>query len=132
MKPCDKHWTMMRAAVEERGITHLIKTAQQNHAAIVDQLERTDAGRQPDAGAPRADEFDPLMSAYWMVMSRALEHGGLYLMHTPEGGGHYCPICEAIKHTPDSTPEATERHWIDGPADAALAQAAQLGLVQRN
>ena len=52
------------------------------------------------------------MAAHNMIVGRALELGGLYLMT-----GDYCPVCEAMKHGQPET------HWIDGPSDAVLEMA---------
>jgi len=157
VKPCDKHWTAMHAAVEARGMMHLVKTAEQAQAIAARQFAEVcdESGvydhekgraaleaRQSGAVAPKPEEFDPLMAAYWMVMNRALEMGGLYLMDRRPDGGEYCPICEAgvklggLPYTdrpdlPAPTAEEVERMWIDGPADAARKFAVELGLIAR-
>lgn len=132
MRCCDKHWSMMRQAVEDRGMTHLIKTAQENVEAAKDQFNNN--------RGPVADEYDPLMSMWWMVAGRAIQMGGMYLM---QPGEEFCPVCEAIENLTgvpglkidgvdvESTGENVEKSWIHGPADAAFEECVRLGLIQR-
>ena len=123
MKFCQKHWDMLRKAIEDRGLTHLIaKSGEQAAENMVSEL--------------RGEEhpYDPLMAAHWMISSAALDQGGLYMMT-----GDHCPVCEAIKHTAehplaDGNPageEWVEKFWIDGPANAVLAECREKGLVPR-
>lgn len=121
MKFCQPHWDALKLAVESRGLGHLIAAnGRDAMARAVAELKGTD----------EPDDFDPLMAAHWMISGKALEMGGLYLMT-----GGYCPICEVVKHhpadcgKPDCTPESYERWWIDGPADAVLAEARARRLV---
>jgi hypothetical protein len=124
MQICDKHWKMMRAAIEERGLSGLV--AQSGEALMERTLAEADGSATP-AG------YDPLAACNWMVMGRAIESGGLYLMN-----GDFCPICEAMKHTAhlprqgetEPVGEAwVENHWIAGPADAALGYCREHNLV---
>jgi hypothetical protein len=119
MKICQDHWGKLRAAIKERGIDHLVartgKEAAENMKADLEGRER---------------DYDPLMDCHWMITSRAVEHGGLYLMAPKEDGTEYCPICEALLHKPDDiSVEQAEKYWIDGPADAALGLCREKGLV---
>jgi len=129
MKFCDKHWRMLRAAIETRGISHLVAgSSEEAHAAMKEDLQAYIDGRESIA------PYDPLMSCHWMISSRAIELGGLYLMT-----GDHCPVCEAMKHLAGRPREEgsdeivdaawVERHWIDGPADAALDECKHRGLV---
>ncbi len=126
MKFCQAHWDKLREAVKVRGLWHLV--AQNGEQAIENEIAKIEG---------RADNrnYDPLMSCHWMIVNRALDLGGLYLMT-----GDYCPICESIKHTVGKlkdendqpcTQEGEERYWIDGPADAALKHCQEIGLVAR-
>jgi hypothetical protein len=121
MKFCQPHWDALRAAIEARGLGGLVAAnGRDAHARMVAELKGTD----------EPADFDPLMSAHWMIVNRALEMGGLYLMT-----GDYCPICEVLKHhpadcgEPSCTPETLTRYWIDGPAEAALVHAREAGLL---
>lgn len=125
MKFCQPHWDKLRAAIEARGLSHLVaKDAQTAMADTVAQLE----------GTATEANYDPLMNAHWMITGRALQMGGLYLMMAD-----HCPVCEVMKHmahiprTPEETEPAgaawVESHWIDGPADAVLTYCQERGLV---
>lgn len=126
MRICQKHWDALRAALDARGIGHLgAKTDDDARRAIVTELE----GRRDE------NDFDPLMSANWMIFSKALELGGLAAMGLNEHGEQYCPVCLALKCCKVGGEDGfrdlahVESHWIDGPADAMLAVAKEKGLV---
>lgn len=118
MQFCQPHWDKLRAAIAERGLSHRI--AQDGRAA---------AGRMKAEfeGTATDRTYDPLMDAHNMIVARALELGGLYLMT-----GDYCPICEAVTHSPKEvfpSVEDVERYWIDGPADSVKTYCVEHGLA---
>lgn len=123
MQMCEKHWTMLREAIEARGLTPFIaKDGQEAMQQAIDQIEGDDT------------HYDPLAASNWLITGRALEMGGLYLM-----SGDYCPVCEVMKHmsqtpiVPGGPPAGeawVEKHWIEGPADAALAECVRRGMVK--
>lgn len=125
MKMCQPHWDKLHLAIEARGMGHLIAKSGQE---VVGRMKKEAAGDESP------ETFDPLMSAWFQIMTRALEVGGLYLMT-----GDLCPVCEALAHTrlePDDTTgkafktkEELEAYWIDGPADSRLEYARSMGLV---
>ena len=115
MQICKDHWTKIRNAISERGLEHL--GAKSGEEACADAVAQLQGEETP---------FDPLAACNWMIMNRGLEIGGLYLMT-----GDYCPVCEAIKHTDHMSPEELELYWINGPADAVLETAREMGLVAR-
>ena len=125
MKICPSHWDKLRAALDERGLTHLVGNADSAREQITGELEGV-----PGSQLPR----DPLLSASFSIMGVAIKNGGLYLME-----GDYCPICEAVKHTTGvwrhpltnelMTADQIERWWLDGPADAELQAARDRGSV---
>lgn len=126
MQICPDHYEKLKAAIEARGLTRLIaKDAQTSFDAAVREIQ----GEPAEPG-----DYDPLAACCWMIMGRALEMAGLYLMT-----GDLCPVCEAMKHTahwPRNAQETepageawVEKHWIDGPADAALAHCQRNGLT---
>lgn len=130
MKFCQPHWDRLRAAIDVRGLSHLVA---KDGADCAGRLQR-----ELREGKPIVDEYDPLMSCHWMIFNEALRQGGMGLLGTPPEGGSYCPICEAVKATKepyDELPpgatlqERVEKWWIDGPADAALAFCREKGLV---
>jgi hypothetical protein len=119
MKFCMPHWNALRAAIEARGMGHLVaKTGAEAVEGLVLELE----GRAAEAF------FDPLMTAHSMISSHVLGFAGLYLLT-----GDHCPVCEFCKHAPpppDGHRYATnDAYMIDGPADAVLAMAQEQGLV---
>ena|SRR3990172_1832585 len=115
---CQVHWNKLRAALAARGIDHL---GAKNGQELLENVKTELVGGKPD--------YDPLMDCNNMIFSRGLEMGGLYLMGRKEDGSSYCPICEATTHQTAYSKEDHEKYWIDGPADAALAQCRELGLV---
>jgi len=124
MQICQHHWDLLRQAMEDRGLGHL-----SSKEAAKAQIEGELAG-EPAEERPR----DPLMSANFAIMGKAMEMGGLYMMM-----GDLCPICEAIKHTAGKYKDPKtdqimneheiERWWIDNPADAELEAARARGSV---
>ena len=121
MRFCQRHWDALRAAVRARGLDHLVGKSGR------EALERA---RDELAGTATDATYDPLLAAHNMILGRALEGGGLYLLT-----GDYCPVCEAVAHKDDSpngaalTVEQAESYWIDGPADAVLAYCREHGLA---
>lgn len=125
MKFCQRHWDTLRVAVESRGLGHLIAAnGRDAHARAVAELQ----------GHAERDDFDPLMNAHWMIVSVVQQRIGLALFF----GEDICPVCEGIKTNEGVvdpklnriyTPEEEESYWIEGPADAVLAEARRLGLV---
>lgn len=124
MKFCDHHWGKLRQAIVDRGLAHLIKSAEENMESMASEIE----GNGPTT-------FDPLMTAHWMICGTAIERGGVYMMT-----GDYCPVCEALEHTQNPvdhlgqpmTREQLESWWIDGPSDAVHKQAVSVGLIKEN
>jgi hypothetical protein len=106
MKICESHWEKLRAAIKVRGIYDLVSDS--GEEAIKRTVEVIN-------GVDTVENFDPLLSANYMICGNALSAGGLYLMGVDESGKHYCPLCEAEKHQ--------FTNWIDKAADAAAAHA---------
>lgn len=118
MKFCQPHWDALRAAIESRGLGHLVAANGRDvFARMVAELE----------GRSDVDDFDPLMGAHNLIISKVMQGGGLYLMT-----GDYCPVCEFCKHVPPPPAghryPTNEAYMIDGPADAMLEEARRLGL----
>lgn len=114
MKFCDAHWSELRTAISDRGLMHLVaKDGQTAMESAVAELN----GQQTPA------QYDPLMSATYMIYGNATRAGGLYLMMADENGNEYCPLCEVNKNGGQS------QQWIDGCCDSILAHCQQLGLT---
>jgi hypothetical protein len=122
MKWCTEHWAQLRKAIEDLGLSHLVaKDGASAHANVVAELEAAAQGVDPPQ-----ETYDPLMSSYWAISSRALQMGGLYLM-----SGDYCPLCELNKNCephPDYQPDHAF-HWIKGCTEAQLKYCQAQGLV---
>lgn len=78
MRFCQRHWDLMRAAVEARGMTPLVSQGGASAAEkMVDELK---------AGST-LDNFDPLMAMHWNIATNLMEKLGqsaLYLMGGPD------------------------------------------------
>lgn len=121
MKYCNHHWTMLRIAIDVRGLTHLV--ARDGAEAVKRLKSEADGTATPFT-------YDPLMAAHNMVIARALKLGGIGMLGTAPDGGEYCPVCEAMRgHASYQSAQITERHYTDGPADAALAYCRESGLL---
>lgn len=84
------------------------------------------------AGTDDLIDYDPLLSAHWMIMGRALEVGGLYMMGVDEKGEGYCPLCELNKNVPKETVmpgEIPATTWIQGCTESCLIFCQENGLV---
>lgn len=115
MKMCMPHWGELRKAIDDRGLSPLVaRSGKEAAESAVRQIEGTD---------DKKADFDPLMSANWAIMGRALELGGLYLMGADDKGEEYCPLCEVDKHGGKAS------DWITGCCNAQLDHARELGLV---
>ena len=113
MRICQTHWDKLRAALKERGLDHL--GAKSGKEAVDDAVTQLSGGDT---------DYDPTMACFYMISSKGLEIGGLYMMGTDEQGNERCPICECVAHG-----AGDENFWINGPADAALAEARSRKLV---
>lgn len=119
MRVCQKHWAVMRKAIDDRGMSGLVD--KDGHAAMDRMVSELN-------GEPQGDDFDPLMSMNWHWHGQALAAGGLYLMTKHDGtenDGHYCPICEFEKHSAGFDAERD----IGVVADQMRAHAMGRGLI---
>lgn len=76
MRMCQHHWDMLRAAIADRGMAHLVPSNGEGAAKLA------------AAGTP-----DPLMSAMFSITANALDVFGPGIMGVKEDGTPYCPIC---------------------------------------
>jgi hypothetical protein len=97
MKFCMPHWEALRTAVNARGLGDLVARSGEELGA---KLEKELAGDNTLAS------FDPLMAAHNMILSNALNAGGLEVMAPNDDGTERCPVCYL------SVPD-----WIDKAAD---------------
>lgn len=120
MQFCPVHWLQLRAAIEDRGMSHLVATSGEEASAA--------AQRHLDGTAHELDDFDPLMNAHWAIINNALQNGGTYLMFPDDEGNDRCPLCELDKHYPGEDAVAT---WVGYATDEQLNRARELGLIAR-
>jgi hypothetical protein len=124
MKFCQNHWNILRKAIDDRGMGHLVaKSGEECVKKLVADIEQ-----------PSKSTFDPLMGSHNMILSRALHDYGLEIMMQNEDGSDRCPICFLdAKHKESCIdPGCTwiyEKSWIQGVADDALIEAKRLGLI---
>ena len=82
MGMCVEHWEELKQEIKVRGLGDLIAPDGETAAAqAADQIQRASRGEDPSTPA----NYDPLMSAYWAILSNAakfLGEGGnaLYIM----------------------------------------------------
>lgn len=124
MKFCQNHWDMLRTEVAEQGLTDWI--APDGATAIAQLIDQTKQGTSTPVN------YDPLMDAHNMIMTRAIEGLGLMVMG-PDFG---CPICflnerrsedgactcghpECPNKQPGSLPDFEA--WLRGPDGAVTA-----------
>jgi hypothetical protein len=116
MRFCQPHWDQLRDAVRSRGLYDFVASSGKEAVArMAAQFEDASDGKP----------YDPLMAAHFMIVDRALELGGLYLMTQKEDGSEYCPLCEMEAHGGDPA------QWIDGATDFVLAEFQDKGWVGR-
>ena len=133
MRFCESHWSKLRKAIDDRGLTPFV--AKDGHVAMaqmVKQVEENHAGK---------DTFDPLMGAHWAISCNVMDFLGR------AGGpsaalrmltGDICPLCE-INEAHERTctdplcklDKKVGYDWmIDRAADDALDRAREYGLVK--
>lgn len=115
MKICETHWSALKQAIDDRGLSGLV--SKDGHVAV----EKAEGQLQGDVSR---DTFDPLMNANFAIWSNGLRAGGLYLMGQKDDGTHYCPICESEAHGGQPAD-----WWINSAADEQLERARALGLA---
>jgi hypothetical protein len=118
MKFCTPHWDQLKEAIRIRGLMHLV--ASSGEAAF----ERTVAELK---GEETTANYDPLMTATYMIYGRAIDCGGLYLL-----AGDFCPLCELDKNARNadgSIPQPlAATQWIEGCTDAVRDECVSKGL----
>ena len=124
MKMCERHWGMLRAAIDRRGLTGLVaKSGEQACSNVAADLQGTKN--------PRAT-FDPLMDAHFAIVNQVMGRVGLAVMAPNDDGSERCPLC-FIQETHDKECQdprcGSFDKWIDCASDDSLARAKELGLV---
>lgn len=123
MKFCMDHWNALKAAVEARGLGHLIARSGDAVAGRV-STEATQG--------PSKETFEPLLGAHNAILSNALRIAGLAVMMPNEDGSERCPLCFLITNCgcPEKgTPQCAFAKWIDHAADDMVTAAKELGAI---
>jgi len=107
MKLCSAHYTDLRRAIQNKGMSGLIR----DPATLRQRADRWLKGR-----AQESDGFDPLMVATLEIYKKATEEVGTHLHMTKTNGEHYCPLCELPRVHGTAAPGA----WIDNCTDMVL------------
>lgn len=84
MRMCQSHWDMLREEVTAQGMGNLVS----GNGEIVAMKMAAELQSTPGEDE-QVEDFDPLMRAWFMIMSRTLEMVGLAAMAEEFG----CPIC---------------------------------------
>lgn len=117
MKCCERHWQALIEAVEAREMSHLIC---ENGKQAEEMWQKHQDGEECST--------DPLLTCFLMISIEAIKQGGPEMLLPDEKGNEKCPICEAVKYTPDLT-SSTEDNWTNGVADAVLQDFRERKLV---
>jgi len=123
MKSCDRHWKMIRDAVDAAGMTALIPETGEAAAKAL-QAAMTE-------GTTSVDNFDPLMFAYMAIVAHAVELVGPVLFMDNDDGSEKCPQCylTMLHARVCNDPECTTKDFDDWATHAvADAKAAWEGL----
>ena len=123
MKFCAKHWEALRTAITARGLGHTVAAnGRDAFARSVAELE----------GKADLSDFDALMAAHNLILARAMDVFGLWVLRPAEDGQDPCPACDLIREAPPppagSKYTTNEEFFIEGPADATLAFAQENGI----
>jgi hypothetical protein len=121
LKICDDHWKKLRAAIELRGLSHLVIGSPEKAVNVL-------AAQASDSQGFK-DTYDPLMAANFAIWNNALEAFGLNMMVDDAP----CPLCLMDDHAAECTEPDCKKNsgldWIEFAADGQLEVARQKGLV---
>jgi hypothetical protein len=132
VKMCMPHWDKLRAAIDARGMKHLVpENGKVAFKQMVNQLEAAavSGGEEVSKEVTKAD-FNPLMEAHWAIANNALATAGLSLLMETEDKEN-CPLCYLQDNCRCGEPDCREKfeRWVEHAADDMLAVAKNLGLV---
>lgn len=126
MRMCQLHWDKLKAAIDERGMSHLI--AQGGEQAARNLTSEIQQG-------PSIQTFDPLMAAHNAIWANAMSSPvGMALMFNGPGGEERCPICftrdehakahaAGADHLTECTlTDAWFESWVELAADGSAQQ----------
>ena len=121
MRMCSSHWSRLRQAIEDRGLSSLV--AEDGERAAKNLVSEVQDG-------PGIDNFDPLMGAHNAIITNALGVAGLALFNKKPDGSEWCPLCflvEVVKpdhdrncRDDDCPGSPNYEAWIDFAADGMV------------
>ncbi len=118
-KWCQPHWDELRAAIIQAGMGELVARGGEAAALMLMDELRTGTARDVEG-------FDPLLRAWSMIGSRALDMGS---------GLIGCPLCFVQRHHDEcrqpNCAKALPSEWIAGCVDSLKSYAHELGLIAR-
>lgn len=128
MKFCQRHWDLLRSAIVERGLDHLLaKTGEEVVARTVAAIEHPERERST---------FDPLMNAMWLLVNKVADvfgpQGMLLLIQDESDGSDRCPLCFLqVEHDKACQNPRCQSFdlWCGYAADDMLQEAKRLGLI---
>lgn len=113
MRMCMGHWTELRQAINDRGLSHLVSQNGQEAAKRMANLSN---------GSTDPKDFDPLLAAHMAITSYYISHTGLDHINESD----VCPVCHASENADGNN---LAENWISGAADDVFAVAKSKGLV---
>ncbi|HEY6018826.1 MAG TPA: hypothetical protein VIY48_02745 [Candidatus Paceibacterota bacterium] len=131
MQFCDEHWASLREAIDERGLSHLVRDPSES-AVLVKEVE--DVWELTDPTTIKT--FDPIMAAHWAIVANVLNSVGMEMFFLNEDGTERCPLCfMAEVHAECCVDEectiTSFDDWIDSAADESLITWEELKAKER-
>jgi hypothetical protein len=90
MKMCQSHYEQLKDAIKDRGLWAMVS---KSGIAAAQRMKKELDG----TGDPKVDH-DPLLNAYFAIITNAMRVGGSYLLGQDIEGQEYCPLCELGTH----------------------------------
>lgn len=88
MQFCDEHWTSLREAIDERGLSHLVSSKSE-----VSTVMKTVEDIWDIIDPTTIKNFDPLVYAHWAIVANVLNSVGMEVFFENEDGSERCPLC---------------------------------------
>ncbi len=110
MQMCQRHWIILKEAIKERGLNHLV-------SADGEDLLRKELKHLEGTAQSPMDGYDPLASAMWAIMGNSLKALGPMAMNLLDSNHPAdCPLCY-MSELCNCPQENCGDKWIDFAAD---------------